>query len=172
MIDTENQYYKKTNLMDTKVVSTYGLNDDDKTVLESIEGADVTMSYSQDVILGNSSLVAKLVSYSLTEETTQNDYVVKSGKKKKKTGEIALDNKSSMTSAYKIGDTVTLSSEEEETNLEDSFATTTFKVVGFVNSPQYIENSARGTSTVGKGTVDGFAVIPKEDFTLEFYTEA
>ncbi|MGB7460914.1 MAG: hypothetical protein WA887_08555, partial [Carnobacterium jeotgali] len=36
MIDTANQYYNKTNLMDTKVVSTYGLNDDDKKALESI----------------------------------------------------------------------------------------------------------------------------------------
>ncbi len=172
MIDTADQYYNETNLMDAKVVSTYGLNEDDKTALESIAGADVTMSYSQDVILENSSLVAKLMSYSLTEETTQNKYVVESGRLPEKTGEIALDSKSSMTNAYKIGDTVTLSSEDEETNLEDSFATTTFEVVGFVNSPQYIENSSRGTSTVGKGTVDGFAVIPEEDFAVEFYTEA
>ncbi|WP_035051992.1 FtsX-like permease family protein [Carnobacterium pleistocenium] len=172
MIDTANQYYEKTNLMDTKVVSTYGLNEDDKTTLESIEGANVTMSYSQDVIFENSSLVAKLMSYSLDEENPQNKYIVDSGRLPEKTGEIALDNNNSMTEAYKIGDTVTLTSEDDETTVEDSFATSTFKVVGFVTSPQYIENSARGTSTVGKGTVDGFAVIPEEDFTSEFYTEA
>ena len=172
MIDTADHYYKETNLMDTKVVSTYGLNNDDKKLLENIEGATVTMSYSQDVIFEDSSLVAKLVAYSSDEAAKQNNYVVVSGRLPEKSGEIALDNNSSMTDAYKIGDTITLSSEDEETDLEDSFATTTFKIVGFVDSPQYIENSSRGTSTVGKGTLDGFAVIPKEDFTLEFYTEA
>jgi len=169
MIDTADHYYKETNLMDTKVVSTYGLDDDDQTVLESIEGAAVTMSYSQDVIFEKSSLVAKLIGHSLNEETTQNKFVIESGRLPEKTGEIALDNNNKMTSAYKIGDTVTLSSEDEETTLEDSFAT---KKVGFVNSPKYIEKSARGTSTVGKGTLDGFAVILEEDFTLEVYTEA
>ncbi|WP_407370977.1 FtsX-like permease family protein [Carnobacterium sp.] len=172
MIDTADHYYKETNLMDTKVLSTYGLNDDDKALLESIEGADVNMSYSQDVILEDSSVVAKLISYPLNKETDQNNYVVASGRLPEKSGEIALDSNSNMTDVYNIGDTITLSSDDEETKLEDSFATTTFEVVGFVNSPQYIENFARGTSTVGKGTVDGFAVIPEEDFSLEFYTEA
>ena len=172
MIDTADHYYKETDLMDTKVVSTYGLNEDDKTILENIEGATVAMSYSQDVILEESTLVAKLISYPLNKEIKQNNYVIKSGRLPEKSGEIALDNNSSMTDVYKIGDTVTLSAEDGETNLEDSFATTSFEVVGFVNSPQYIENSARGTSTVGKGTVDGFAVIPEEDFAMEFYTEA
>lgn len=172
MIDTADHYYKETNLMDTKVLSTYGLNDDDKTLLESIEGADVAMSYSQDAILKDSSLVTKIMSYPLNEKVSQNNYVVASGRLPEKTGEIALDNNSKMTDAYTIGDTITLSSESEDTNLEDTFATTTFEVVGFVDTPQYIENSSRGPSTVGKGTVDGFAIIPEEDFTSEFYTEA
>lgn len=172
MIDTADHYYKETNLMDTKVVSTYGLNEDDQTILESIEGAAVTMSYSQDVVFEKSSLVAKLMGHSLNEETAQNKFVIESGRLPEKTGEIALDNNDKMTSAYKIGDTVTLSSEDEETILEDSFATTTFEVVGFVNSSKYIEKSARGASTVGKGTLDGFAIILEEDFTLEVYTEA
>lgn len=172
MIDTADHYYKETNLMDTKVLSTYGLNEDDKALLESIEGADVTMSYSQDVILKDSSLVTKVMSYSLAEKASQNNYVIASGRLPEKAGEVALDNNSKMTGAYTIGDTVTLSSESEDTNLEDTFATTAFEVVGFVDTPQYIENSSRGPSTVGKGTVDGFAVIPEEDFTSEFYTEA
>ncbi|MBT2732547.1 FtsX-like permease family protein [Carnobacterium sp. ISL-102] len=172
MIDTADHYYKKTNLMDTKVVATYGLNEDDQTVLESIEGAAVSMSYSQDVVFEKNSLVAKLMSYSLNEEKAQNKFVIKSGRLPEKTGEIALDNNNRMTSAYKIGDTVSLSSEDEETTLKDSFAATTYEVVGFVNSPKYIENYARGTSTVGKGTLDGFAVILEEDFTLDVYTEA
>ncbi|MCA9765019.1 MAG: FtsX-like permease family protein [Carnobacterium sp.] len=49
---------------------------------------------------------------------------------------------------------------------------TSYKIVGFVNSPQYIENFTRGNSTVGKGTLDGFAVIPDEDFDMDVYTEA
>ena len=172
MIDTADHYYKETKLMDTKVISTYGLNEDDKKLLESVEGAEVTMSYSQDVIFEDSSLVTKLMAYSSDEAAKQNNYVVASGRLPEKSGEIALDNNSSMTEAYKIGDTITLSSEDEETDLEDSFATTTFEVVGFVDSPQYIEDSSRGTSTVGKGTLDAFAVISQEDFNSEFYTEA
>ena len=143
MIDTADHYYKETNLMDTKVLSTYGLNDDDKTLLESIEDADVTMSYSQDVILKDSSLVTKIMSYPLNGKVVQNNYVVASGRLPEKTGEIALDNNSKMTDAYAIGDTVTLSSESEDTNLEDTFATTTFEVVGFVDTPQYRSEERR-----------------------------
>src|SRR5699024_1501428 len=105
-------------------------------------------------------------------ENTSNQYAVVSGRLPEKSGEIALDAASDYSSAYTLGDTVDLTTDDKEDPIKDSLVEDTYKVVGFVNSPQYIEKDARGNSTIGTGSLDGFAVIPKADFDMEYYTEA
>ncbi|KRN57352.1 ABC transporter permease [Carnobacterium divergens] len=170
MIDTADHYFKEKNLMDVKVVSTYGLNNEDLTLLKSIKGAEVAGGYSQDVFLGNTGIVTKVMS--LPEKTTMNDYRVMKGRLPVKKGEIALDYTEKMQQTFKIGDKVSLTSEGDKTNLNSVFKTVDYQVVGFVNSPQYIETFQRGSSTIGKGTADAFAVIPESDFKSDLYTEA
>lgn len=172
MIDTTDQYYQKTNLMDLKVVSTYGLEQSDIDLLKTVKGAAVQGAYSKDVMLKDSGLVTKVMSYPEDAEKNSNQYAVVSGRLPEKSGEIALDAESEYSSAYTLGDTVVLTTEDQEDPIKDSLVEDTYKVVGFVNSPQYIEKKARGNSTIGTGSLDGFAVIPKADFDMEYYTEA
>src|SRR5690606_20709074 len=87
-------------------------------------------------------------------------------------GEIALDARSAYAEEYEIGETVTFKTDDNAVDLEDSFTGLSYEVVGFVNSPQFIENNARGNTSIGTGTLDGFAFIPEQDFTLDVYTEA
>lgn len=47
----------------------------------------------------------------------------------------------------------------------------TFKIVGIVKSPMYMEKESRGTTTVGKGSIDYFAVVNKDDISMDAYTE-
>ncbi|MGB6177690.1 FtsX-like permease family protein [Carnobacterium sp.] len=172
MIDTADHYYRDKKLMDLKVISTYGLEDYDIEQLESVKNADVRGAYNQDVILGDSGLVTKIFSYPKNGHKKSNQYTVVSGEIPKKSGEIALDATEAYQSNYAIGDLIELETDDEENPLSDKLSTTSYKVVGFVNSPQYIENFTRGNSTVGKGTLDGFAVIPEDDFELDVFTEA
>lgn len=172
MIDTTDQYYRDTNLMDLKVVSTYGLEQSDIDLLKTVEGASVQAAYSKDVILKDSGLVTKVLSYPEKAENSVNQYVVVSGRLPEKSGEIALDATAKYDSEYKLDDSIVLTTDDPDDPIKDSLVGDTYKVVGFVNSPQYIEHSARGNSTVGTGSLDGFAVIPKADFDMEYYTEA
>ena len=172
MIDTADHYYREKQLMDLKVVSTYGLEDYDIKQLESVKNATVRGAYSQDVILEDSGLVTKVFSYPKNATKKSNQYAIVSGRMPGKQGEIALDATGSYKSNYSIGDQVELTTDDKENPLSDKLKKTSYKIVGFVNSPQYIENFTRGNSTVGKGTLDGFAVIPEANFDLDVYTEA
>ena len=172
MIDTADHYYRDKDLMDLKVVSTYGLEEFDIEQLESVENATVRGAYSQDVILKDSTLVTKLFSYPKNATEKSNQYTILSGRMPGKSGEIALDATEAYVEEYSLGDRIELTTDDEDNPLSDNLKTTSYEIVGFVNSPQYIENFTRGNSTVGKGTLDGFAVIPDEDFDMDVYTEA
>ncbi|WMT39997.1 FtsX-like permease family protein [Paenibacillus sp. D2_2] len=71
-----------------------------------------------------------------------------------------------------MGDTITFMNPDPDVDLNDTFHTLSYKVVGFVQSPQFINTIGRGTSQIGKGTADVFAVIPEQDFNMSVYTEA
>ncbi|WP_034549492.1 ABC transporter permease [Carnobacterium funditum] len=172
MIDTADHYYRDKNLMDLKVVSTYGLEDYDIKQLKSVKNANVRGAYSQDVILEDSGLVTKVFSYPENGAEESNQYAIVSGRLPSKSGEIALDATGEYTSNYSVGDQIELSTDDKENPLSKKLTTTSYEVVGFVNNPQYIENFTRGNSTVGKGSLDGFAVIPEKNFDLDVYTEA
>ena len=43
--------------------------------------------------------------------------------------------------------------------------------MGFVKSPMYIDKESRGTTSVGKGSVDYFAVLNHKDISMDVYTE-
>ncbi|MFD3259924.1 FtsX-like permease family protein [Paenibacillus lentus] len=171
MLDTANHYFKRLQLMDLKVQSTYGLTEEDLEVLQEQPGVRVVQpGYSEDVFLGESGLIAKVFSYS--KDHALNDYKVVEGKLPEASGEIAIDDHQAVTNAFGLGDTITFTNPDPDVKLEDSFQRVSYTVVGLVKSPQYIEKGGRGTSRIGKGTADAFVVIPQEDFSLPVYTEA
>ncbi len=68
----------------------------------------------------------------------------------------------------KIGDRYTIESDE---NLDEYLKNKTFKIVGFVQSPMYIDNMSRGNTNVGKGSIDYFAILNNSDIVMDVYTE-
>jgi len=174
MLDTAGAYYQELRLMDLKVQSTLGLTQEDADALRNLpQVREVEPGYSADVFIGDSGLIAKVHSYD--KEKVLNRYRITAGRLPGHSGEIVLDDQlrhePSSEQAFALGDSVTFSGGDKESGLEDDFRTLTYTVVGFALSPQYIESSNRGTSVIGKGTVDIFAVIPEADFLLPVYTE-
>lgn len=171
MLDTADHYFKQHELMDLKVVSSYGLTEDNIAILEqATEVRVVQPGYSADVFLGDTGLIAKVSSYN--NEDTLNRVKVTSGRLPEHSGEIAIDDNFVMNKHFKLGDTVTFTNPDPDIDLGDTFNTVSYKVVGIVKSPQYIESLTRGISRIGKGTTDAFVLIPEEDFNLSVYTEA
>ena len=68
-----------------------------------------------------------------------------------------------------IGQRVRIASGNDEDTL-DMFACDEYTIVGLGNSPTYM-NYERGSTSLGNGTVMGFAYIPYEGFDCDYYTE-
>lgn len=170
MLNTAAMYYKELRLADLRVQSTYGLTEAGIDELRSIAGVQtVQPGYSADVFLGDSGRIGKVYSYD--RENELNQYRITAGRLPEASGEIVVDEHLRQEDTFSLGDSITFSGEANG-DLSGDFRTLTYKVVGFAKSPQYIETANRGTSRIGKGTADAFAVIPQSDFLLPVYTEA
>ena len=128
----------------------------------------VNPSYSQDVLcqLPNSQPVLHLMT--LTPDLNQ--VTVEEGRLPEKADEIFLDRDFFQDYGYQIGDKVQVFSGEEDNPIEDILSISEFTIVGQGTSPFYLSID-RGTSTIGNGTVGGFAMVPEEAFSMDAYTE-
>lgn len=170
MINTTDKYYDAQNLMDLQVQSTYGLNKDDIAILNDIPGVrTVQPGYTTDVMFQDSLLITKV--FSLPQNNLINKYTVDKGRLPRKSGEIAIDSIGRATSHYKIGDKITFVNSDGSA-MKGKFHVTTFTVVGTVSTAEYIEKGTRGTSTIGNGRADIFAVVPEADFDAKYYSTA
>lgn len=170
MQNTINEFYNKYNLMDSKIVSSLGLTDKDLDLVKDNDKIlDYYATHSIDANLTNFNSVVKFLEYNNAIENPINKFIIVKGNLPKNSGEIALDEQAlKINKNLKIGDKYTIESDED---VMKSFRKTTFKIVGFVKSPMYIEKESRGLTSIGKGNVDYFAVLNKLDINMDVYTE-
>ncbi|HLR92319.1 MAG TPA: ABC transporter permease, partial [Atopostipes sp.] len=172
MMKTADEYFSDHHLMDFRVLSTYGLTDEDLTDLNNFSGYTIQSHSANDFVLENSSETIRLYSYDLEDGQKINDYYVVDGRLPEVSGEIALDANEGFLSDVNIGETITLKNGEDVGEPEKNLHQQTFEVVGFVHSPLFIELPSRGNTTMGSGTLNGFGVIPEEDYDTELQSEA
>ena len=166
MIASGHAYFKKQKLADLSVMSSLGLTDKDLSLVSETEEVQSAQGqYLLDLELADTNQVIRFFSYD--EADKLNQYVVTSGKLPEKADEIALDQLAEHNGDYKLGDTFTIGSQDD---LPKQLKTHEFKVVGFVNSPEYIENLTRGNTNVGSGSIDYFAVVPYDQFDMDVYS--
>lgn len=161
-------YFDEKNLMDLEVVSTLGLTEDDVEAIRQVEGIkDVEAGYSVDALCksGDSQKVVHIMSLL----PTMNQVTLEDGRLPKDSKECVLDVDYYEANGYKIGDEITFSS-GTDTAITDSLKYDTYKIVGTVSSPCYI-SFGRGNTTIGTGTINGFACVLDESFRMDAYTE-
>ena len=156
MIKTLDEYYDETNLMDFRIISTMGLTEDDLNALKDLNHSYlVEENYSYEtVITGDATKI-----YGLTD--TINNVTLIDGTMPKNNNECLV-----MEGSYNIGDTITI----EDNNYSDYLSTNTFTVTGTVRSSMYVYKNL-GISTVSDGKLDNVIYIPKDTFTMDYYTE-
>lgn len=165
-----NEFFSDKNLMDSKIISSIGLNEKDLKLLEDNDKIlDYSATHSIDINLTNTNNVVKFIEYDKKDRTNINKLIVTEGRLPENSGEIALDkNALKENNNLKIGDRYTIESDE---NLDEYLKNKTFKIVGFVQSPMYIDNMSRGNTNVGKGSIDYFAILNNSDIVMDVYTE-
>lgn len=171
MIVTQEHYFSENNLMDIRLASNYGFDEDDVEAISGMDTVkDVYPTYSKDVFIASGesgSIVAKLMSY---PDKGMNSVVLLEGRLPENPGECLVEKHSQLAIVHEIGDTVTVYTTDPEDPIEDSLERDSWTVVGIVMSPQYIAYD-RGTATIGNGSADTYVMIPEENFKYEVYTD-
>jgi len=163
------KFYDDTGLMDFKILSTLGLTNEDLADIRKIKGVElVEGGQTKDVILSTqkAEAVIKLIGFS---EKINKPYITE-GRLPEKNDECLVDTQIFWFEDYKIGDKITVSS-DDDSDLSSDLKNVTYTITGFCHLPYYQEK-VRGTSSVGDGSVDAFLMIPKENFKSDIYTEA
>lgn len=161
-------YVDENKLMDIKVVSTYGLTEEDVDVIERLPAIEQALgAYSVDVLCEVKD--DKEVLHVMSHTKDMNLITVKEGRLPNGINECLVDQDFLKGSGYKIGDTLKLESGTDAA-LTETLDETEYKIVGSGSSPCYFALD-RGSSTIGNGSVSGFVVVSPSAFAVEVYTE-
>ncbi len=173
MENTAKKYYKDTNLMDLKLISSAGFNDEDYEKLKAIsdvKGVMLVKSLDANVSVDDKDYVIKVNSINSNRSKKNDDYlnrlVLTNGKYPSTVNEGLVEEKFLSDNNLKIGDLVTLEPEDNS-----SLRAKKIKIVGTVRN-SYYSSSDRGTSTLGNGKIDYFMYVDEKDFSNDYYSEA
>ena len=170
MLKTQEKYFLEQDLMDVRLVSTYGFDEKDVKAIRDTEGVrEVYPTYSKDAFLeyGNGgNRIAKIMA--LPE--TMNAVLLEEGRLPSAPGECVVERNPMAKAEYAIGDTIKAYTTDADDAIEDSLIRQEWTVVGIVMSPQYISYD-RGNTAIGNGSLDLFVMVPEENFRYEVYTE-
>lgn len=156
MLYTADNYYDENELMDFRIISSYGFTNDDIKSLNELENVEKAKpSYSIDVINNGESIRVHAL------EDDINKVVLMSGRMPKQNDECLAD-----FYKYKLNDKITF----ENDNLGDVLSVSSCTVKGLVTSPLYVRDE-KGISNVGNGKLISFVFINKDAFIAEYFTE-
>ncbi len=165
---TGDKYFSDTNLMDMRLVSTMGFDENDIDAIKEVDGIkDIEPSYSLDAIYTDIDSKPVVAVYATPE--TINMPVLKEGRMPQNENE-CLAEYGGIHSGIEIGDTIHIASDDGKTPITDSLENDEFTVVGLVETPLYISYEY-GTTTIGDGSVSTFIMIDKSNFKSDYYTQ-
>lgn len=170
MLSTAGSYYKDQHLMDMKIVSTLGLTKEDVALLSETKNAHVEPLYTQDVLFKGTSLTSHVIGYDPAMKI--NRPLLTEGRMPEKKGEITLDSTILYREKFNVGDTISFETENISSDPSEVMDHTTFDIVGFAKNPMYIEETNRGSTSLGSGVLRGVSYVLEEEFSSEYYTEA
>lgn len=156
--NTAAEYIDSYHLADFQIVSTLGLTDKDQEVVKQMPGATVELGYSLPVIEKHQNLALQVYSYQ--ESQKQNQLKLIEGRFPKSETEVVIDRQLAMT--YQLNDWIEFD--------DDTLSPSKFQVVGYVESPMYIDRTERGVSTIGDGQLAGFVYLSQTAFTSDAYS--
>ena len=175
MKKTAMDYFESNSLMDIKLLSTVGFDDDDIEDLSNLDFVDSVMpAYSSDLIVtqDNIDFVVKVMSLPEKSKTCKdplNKLILKDGRYPKNENECVMESYFLKMSGYNIGDTISFNKSVDGKDTTSLIKNLNYTIVGIVDSPLYL-TYLRGNSTIGDGTITFYMFLPPEAFATERYT--
>ena len=169
---TADKYMDDGKLMDLRLVSTYGFDENDIAAIRGLDGAEVFPSYYTDVMIhcgSRSPAAARLYSYDPETQDSVNTLILREGRMPSAPEECVVD-PSLTKGAPGIGETIKVTDNSGDPP-DDMLGRFEYTIVGKVSSSMYIDKTTRGSTSVGNGTITAAYYIPEENFTVEYNTE-
>lgn len=167
MVNTINTFFEDHQLYDYRLLSSTGWSKEDAEEFSSADNVRAAeASYSLDALYnykGGKENVLK--THSITKDINTLELV--SGRMPQSPDECVLD--ADIHKLPPLGTEITLSGGNDDAT-KMCFSGKSFKVVGTVYSPLYI-NFERGTTSMGNGSVTGFVYMLPEAFAVPRYSE-
>ena len=169
MVKNLDGYVNEYNMYDYRLLSTLGLTKEDIEYFNLQEDLAAEGSITVDVIADVDKERAEkgivLKTHSITNSINKLNILY--GRIAEADNEMVLDSK--VFPEDIIGSNIFISANNDQDTI-DSFKYNEYTVVGIADSSSYI-NFDRGTTSIGNGSVYGFAYIPESGFTVDYYTE-
>ena len=170
-------YYDKYNLMDLRIVSNFGLTDDDLLAINKVDGVKASYATSTMTVLtskDNDEYVMIIHGIDMdkannNEDDYINQYALIDGRLPQRSGECLIEDNKMYQSDLQLNDIITIST-GTDSDIRDSLKTAEYKIVGIVRTPYYLSYE-KGSTNIKDGRIDSFLIIPNSDFINEYYTE-
>lgn len=167
MLQAATNYYAKQRLATQTVQSTAGITPADLKILKQHDH-NLTWQATKSVDINqlNNNRVVRVAE--IPTHQRLNRVKVVSGRLPKRANEIVLDQQArTLQPRLRLGGTYRIATTK---GFNRQFTRRQFKIVGFVNSPRYLETTDRGVTTVGKGTLDYFALVKPGTLKQSLYS--
>ncbi len=163
------RYYRKVKLMDLRLLSTLGFEEEDLADLEKLESVErAAGGKTAEVMLSGGEDETAILAIARTEGI--NEVYLTEGRLPENERECVVDDMMAAEMNIQIGDRILLKSGTKD-KLSASLTRSVFTVTGRGSLPYYMDLT-RGNGSIGDGTLRGFIVLEPEVFNFDYYTEA
>ena len=167
---TADHQFDGSQLMDVKVMGTLGISEENLTALRNLKNVQsVEGGHSVDVIAKKQGSDEEHAVKVMGKTDKLKQITIIEGKLPQASGECLVDEWYAQQNDLKTGDVLNLSSGNED-DLKDTLKDTTYKITGIGSSSEYLSRS-RGSTGIGTGTLSGFIVVQRSEFSSDIYTE-
>lgn len=181
MKESVDQYYEQNNMTDIFIKSNLGLTKDDFKEISKIKEVEHIMpAYVTDSLMKkNDTEVLTTRIYGLPLETLKakdsqfiNRLELVKGRMPRSSNECVVETSGVYLAEIEIGETLTIyeEDEEKEDEIEDTYETTKYTVVGIVSNPFYF-STEREPSSKGDGRVGAIVYVSEDSYALDVYTD-
>lgn len=154
MENTIQHHFKETNFADIFIMSNYGFDNED---LDLIKKYNIEANYFYDLEVKDNNLIRV---FNNPQKISLNKIV--KGRDINGLNEILISE--NLESKYKLNDVVEFK-DNDDFNLKNN----SYKIVGFVQNPEFLSKINFSTSNKGSGEINGFAYIDKNNFDSKYH---
>lgn len=169
-------YYDAQNVMDVRLLSTYGFSDEDVKAIRNTDGVSGVMAscfVDATGTVGDKDYTFRIDEFPSLHDPSDADYMNRlklvSGKLPQKENEAVIIRPSTGLKNIALGSKISLKT-DFTSKLSDTIGRTEYTIVGIAESPYYL-SFMQGSTSVGSGKLDYILYVPQKDFVVDGYTD-